>query len=185
MSEPVEEQPRRRSADEEWDHILGQTSAFLGRVQALVGQEGAPVSAPLASATVSVSVPHPDEPQLDLVTTLPRSQSAFAVNFEISGRALARARASYGDSLSPRLRVLLVSGREPETFLDEPLELPGRGELEFELSERASFVLVSVGVLDPSGDFHSLAHAAPLALSPVASQKETPPARFVSVSESA
>jgi hypothetical protein len=178
MTGPAEDDIRR-VADEEWRHILGQTNAFLGRVQSLVGQE-----APAPSPSTPEPRPSPansDEPQVDLVSAIPRSQSAFAISFEISGRALARARATYGEPLMPRLRVLLVSGREPESFLDEPLELPGRGELELELSERASFALVSVGVIDPQGEFRSLAHAAPLPLSPAASLKETPPARFVSL----
>jgi hypothetical protein len=161
MTDPKDE--ARARADEEWSRILGQTTAFLGRVQALVTEEVARRPAPAKAAD-----PPTAEELEDIVAAFPRTLGELLVAYEISARALARARAAYGEISAPRLRVLAFSRRAPEIIAEIPLVLPGRGEEAVALPKRAGFVLAAIGVSDPEGAFRPIAHAEPVPLAPAA-----------------
>lgn len=184
MAEPTD--VLKSAVDEEWSHILGQTNAFLGHVQTLAQRE---------PAQIESSEPQPPEEQTPLpteddetafVAVFPRSTQRLAVSFQVEGRAISRARALYKELTGFRLRVMSISSAQPEIIFDETIALPGKTELELSLPQRASFVLVAVGVLDAQGTFRPLAHAPPVALTPAVSYpKEHAPPIFIDVQTAA
>jgi hypothetical protein len=184
MAEPAD--VLKSSVDEEWSHILGQTNAFLGHVHTLAQRE---------PTQLESSEPQPPEEQTSLpteedetafVAVFPRSTQRIAVSFQVEGRAISRARALYKELTGFRLRVMSISSAQPEIVFDEAIALPGKTELELSLPQRASFVLVAVGVLDAQGAFRPLAHAPPVALTPAVSYpKEHAPPIFIDVQTAA
>lgn len=176
MAEPND--INRRTIDEEWSRIIGQTNAFLGHVQSLVQREAS--AAPLQQEEPIAVASTQEDDDTAFVAAFVRSSTHVAIAFHIEGRAISRAKAAYGEPLTFHLRVLSMASLEPEVIFDEPISLPGKAELEIELPKKAAFILVSVGVLDRQQSFHSIAHAAPVAISPSAIYpKEPPPPVFL------
>lgn len=165
MSEPHDEE-QAPTTEDEWSQLLGQTSAFLGRMQEIVQET--------PEEELTPTPERPAEEEVDLVAAFPRTLGEIVVSYEISGRALARARATYGEPLSTCLRLLGFAGTEPEVLTEDPIELPGKGVREYTLPQKVAFVLAAVGVLSPRGEFYPLAHATPLALQPAALYPKSP-----------
>jgi hypothetical protein len=182
MAEPNDVQ--KSSVDDEWSRILGQTNAFLGHVQTLAQREPTPIES--GESPLSEATHQSQEDETAFIAVFPRSTQRIAISFQIEGRALSRARALYQELTGFRLRVMSISSALPELIFDEPVTLPGKTDLELSLPQRASFVLVAVGVLDGQGRFRPLAHAPPVALSPAVSYpKEHAPPIFIDVQTAA
>jgi hypothetical protein len=184
MAEPIDVQ--KSAADEEWSFILGQTNAFLGHVQNLAQREPNQIESSEPQALEEQAPLPTEEDETAFVAVFPRSTQRIAVSFQVEGRAISRARALYQELTGFRLRVMSISSAHPEIVFDEPIALPGKTELELSLPQRASFVMVAVGVLDAKGVFRPLAHAPPVALSPAVSYpKEHAPPIFIDLQTAA